>query len=95
MIVGARYLSVSLGRHTGDERRRWASPLHTADVLPSNAALCASTASPFDRWQPGRSQSRNVRYGVICVPRLPPQAHEVSGAGRMRQSAPVIRADVA
>lgn len=28
---------VSLGRHTGDERRRLVSPLRAADVLPSGA----------------------------------------------------------
>jgi hypothetical protein len=35
MISASRATSVSLGRHTGDERRRLLSPLCTADVLLS------------------------------------------------------------
>ena len=86
---------VSLGRHTGDERRRLASPSHTADVPPSDAAMCASTASPFDRWQTGRNPSCAVRHGAVCAPSLPLQTHGALGAGRMLRSAPIIRADVA
>ena len=37
MSAAARYPSVSLGCHTGDERRRLVPPLRTADVLPSDA----------------------------------------------------------
>lgn len=37
MIVVARSLSIPLGRHTGDERRRLVSPLRAADVLLSDA----------------------------------------------------------
>jgi hypothetical protein len=35
MISASRATSVSLGRHTGDERRRLLPPLCTADVLLS------------------------------------------------------------
>jgi len=84
---------VSLGRHVGDERRRLVSPLRTADVLPSDATPCASTSSPFDRWQTGRNPSHAVnaaRRGVACISRLPLQTHGATGAGRMQRSAPTF-----
>jgi hypothetical protein len=95
MTAAAQSSSVSLGRHTGDERRRWASPLRTADVLPSDAASCASTAFPFDRWQTGRNPSCTVRHGAVCAPSLPLQKHGAPGTGRMLRSTPIIRTDVA
>jgi hypothetical protein len=39
MIDVAQSLSIPLGRHTGDERRRLVSPLRAADVLPSGAPI--------------------------------------------------------
>lgn len=95
MTAAAQSSSVSLGRHTGDERRRWASPLRTADVPLSDAALYASTASPFDRWQTGRNLSYTFRHGVVCAPSLPLLTHGAPGAGRMLRSAPIFRSDVA
>lgn len=95
MTAAAQSSSVSLGRHTGDERRRWAFPLRTADVPLSDAALHASTAFPFDRWQTGRNLSYTVRYGVVCAPSLPLQTHGAPGAGGMLRSAPIFRSDVA
>jgi len=95
MMAAARSSLISLGRHTGDERRRWVPPLHTADVLSSNAALFASTACPFARWQTVPNQTCTVQHVVVCAPGLPLQTHEVLYAGRMLRSAPIIRADVA
>lgn len=95
MSFALALLTVSLGRHTGDERRRWVSPLRTADVPLSDAALYASTASPFDRWQTGRNLSYTVRHGLVCAPSLPLQTHGAPGAGRMLRSAPIFRSDVA
>jgi len=95
MISAARSLQIALGRHTGDERRRWASPLRTADVPFLDAALYASTAPPFDRWQTGRNLSYTVRHGVICAPSLPLQTHGAPGGCRMLRSAPIFRSDFA
>ena len=37
MTIAAQFLLVSLGRHTGDERRRRVPPLRVADVILSDA----------------------------------------------------------
>jgi len=98
MSAAARIPSVSLGCHTGDERRRLVSPLRTADVLPSDAALRASTAPPFDRWQTGRNPSHAVnaaRRGAACASSQPLQTHGAPGAGRMQRSAPTFGQAVA
>lgn len=95
MMAVARSSLIFLGRHTGDERRRWVPPLHTADVLPSNAALCASTACPFVRWQTDLNQHYTVQHGSVCASGLPLQSHDVLYAGRMLRSAPIIWADIA
>lgn len=61
---------VSLGRHTGDERRRLVPPLRTADVLPFDTVIHASQTSPFDRSQTGRNPCCVVRRDMACALRL-------------------------
>ena len=94
MSAAARSSSICLGRHTGDERRRLVSPLRAADVLLFDAALYASTASPFDRWQSGRNPY-SVQHGAARAPILLLQTNAASGAGRMLRSKPIIGADLA
>jgi len=99
MIVAARSSSVSLGRHVGDERRRLVSPLRAADVLPSDATPCASTAFPFDRWQTGRNPSHAVnaaRRGVACGASLPlPKCMRTDADRTFRSASPLcLRVEV-